>query len=247
MKSHFLKRLFSFIRPKPKFIKLPIDKLLENSTAKSVVENFNDFYYSSNNAGYLNWRGIEIIKNPCDLWIYVEILQLLKPSVIIETGTHQGGSACFLADMCNVLGFDTKIITIDINPKWSFPPEDKNILSITGKSTSKSVFKKVQDEVRNIISRLNGNIIVILDSDHSKKNVHREMKMYGELVNIGSYMIVEDTNINGHPSYLDHGPGPWEAVHEYQSQKNTARFEIDRSKEKFLLTFNPCGYLKRVE
>ena len=247
MNSYFLKRLISFIKPKPKYIKLPIDKILENSTAKSVIENFNDFYYSSNNAGHLNWRGSEIIKNPCDLWIYIEILQSLKPSVIIETGTHHGGSASFLADMCNVLSFDCRIITIDINPKWSFSPDDKNIFSITGKSTDKSVFKKVHDEVKNIISKFGGNIVVILDSDHSKENVYKEMKMYGELVNIGSYMIVEDTNINGHPSYLDHGPGPWEAVHEYQNQKNTARFKIDRSKEKFMLTFNPCGYLIRVE
>jgi cephalosporin hydroxylase len=57
-------------------------------------------------------------------------------------------------------------------------------------------------------------------------------------------MIVQDTNINGHPVYPTFGPGPMEAVLEFL--KYNADFEIDHGKEKFLLTAYPSGYLKRV-
>ena len=91
-----------------------------------------------------------------------------------------------------------------------------------------------------------GNVIVMLDSDHSKNTVSRELNIFSEFVTTGSYLIVEDTNINGHPSYSAYGPGPWEAVDEFLLGKASQYFEVDRSKERFLLTFNPRGYLRKV-
>ena len=45
-----------------------------------------------------------------------------------------------------------------------------------------------------------------------------------------------------HPGF---GPGPWEAVDEFL--KGNDAFEIDRHRERFLFTFSPNGYLKRVK
>jgi cephalosporin hydroxylase len=86
-------------------------------------------------------------------------------------------------------------------------------------------------------------VLVILDSDHTKDHVLAEMRAYGPLVTRGSYLIVEDTNINGHPVLPDFGPGPWEAVEEFLQGND--QFQVDRSREKLLMTFNPMGYLRR--
>ena len=85
--------------------------------------------------------------------------------------------------------------------------------------------------------------MAVLDSDHSKDNVSRELKAYSPLVTPGNYLIVEDTNINGHPVYPAFGPGPTEAVDEFLRENSD--FEIDRAMEKFLVTFNPSGFLKK--
>ena len=55
---------------------------------------------------------------------------------------------------------------------------------------------------------------------------------------------VEDTNVNGHPAWPEFGSGPYEAVEEFlQANSN---FAVDSSREKFLMTFNPRGFLKRL-
>lgn len=60
----------------------------------------------------------------------------------------------------------------------------------------------------------------------------------------GSYLVVEDTILNGHPVVGDHGPGPMEAMREYL--KVDRSFLTDARKGKFLMTFNPKGYLRKI-
>lgn len=86
--------------------------------------------------------------------------------------------------------------------------------------------------------------MVILDSDHSQAHVFRELELYSELVTAGNYLIVEDTNINGHPVNPNSGKGPMEAVADFL--KMDTNFEVDLEREKFFLTFNPKGYLRRA-
>jgi cephalosporin hydroxylase len=58
-------------------------------------------------------------------------------------------------------------------------------------------------------------------------------------------LIVEDTNIDGVPVRPEDGPGPNRAVEEFLSEANT--FQRNRALEKFFMTFNPGGFLQRVE
>jgi cephalosporin hydroxylase len=64
-------------------------------------------------------------------------------------------------------------------------------------------------------------------------------------VGLGSYCVVEDSNLNGHPVAQEFGPGPMEAIQAFLAENDA--FEVDRSREKFYLTFNPSGFLKRVK
>jgi cephalosporin hydroxylase len=65
------------------------------------------------------------------------------------------------------------------------------------------------------------------------------------MVTPGSYVIVEDTNLNGHPVESEHGPGPAEAVEEFLVGNDA--LVRDESREKLMLTFNPGGYLRKRE
>ncbi len=87
-------------------------------------------------------------------------------------------------------------------------------------------------------------MLVVLDSDHSKDHVLRELEIYAPMVTTGSYVIVEDSNINGNPIDPASGPGPMEAIDAFLA--GNEGFEIDDSREKYFVSFNPRGYIKRV-
>ena len=214
---------------------------LSRADERQIVDQFHRLYFDARafNMTWHNtfWLGHPILKCPLDLWIYQEIITALRPAAIVETGTAFGGGALYLASICDIVGRG-KIITIDIDAREGRPAHPR-ITYLTGSSTSDEVFARVMTEVDGCEP-----ILVILDSDHRKEHVLAELRRYGPLVSRDSYLIVEDTNLNGHPVDPDFGPGPAEALEEFL--RETPSFRVDRSKEKLYLSFNPGGYLKKI-
>lgn len=183
------------------------------------------------------WLGVEVEKNPLDLWVYQELIHVLCPDLIIEIGTLFGGSAFFLASICDLIG-SGRILTVDIKDREKRPAH-KRIEYITGNSVQDSTVAQVRSRVKP-----GEKVMVILDSNHFKDHVLQEMRAYSGLVSLNSYLIVEDGNINGNPVNKEHGPGPTEAITEFLT--GNANFVVNRQFEKYYLTFNPGGYLLRV-
>jgi cephalosporin hydroxylase len=156
---------------------------------------------------------------------------------VIETGTLYGGSALFLAHMMDLLG-KGEIVTIDVNPGERPRPEHPRITYLTGSSIDPEIVAQAAERARAAET-----VLVLLDSDHDRKHVLKELAAYAPLVTPGSYLVVEDTNINGHPTRPDGRPGPFEAVEEFMESNDD--FTIDHEREKFLVTFNPSGFLRR--
>jgi cephalosporin hydroxylase len=181
-----------------------------------------------------HWLGCNVCKCPLDLWIYQEIVSRTRPDVIIETGTFYGGSALYLASLCDLLG-SGRVITIDVE-QWGARREHPRILYLEGSSIAPEVVDRVKAEIAGA-----DRVMAILDSDHKKDHVLGELEVYGPMVTEDCYLIVEDTPTSKMPGgYL----GPAEAIEEFlQSDRS---FVIDPDCEKFLMTFNPGGYLKRV-
>jgi cephalosporin hydroxylase len=215
---------------------------ISNEDERAIVDQFHRLYFDARafNMTWRNtyWMGHQLLKCPLDLWIYQELISELRPAVIIETGTAFGGSALYLASICDIVGQGT-IVTVDVEHR-NERPEHPRITYLTGSSTSDEVFERVLAEVEG----REGPILVILDSDHRKTHVLAELHRYGPIVSRNSYLIVEDTNLNGHPIDPDFGPGPAEAIEEYLT--GDPGFTVDRSKEKHYLSFNPGGYLKKT-
>ncbi len=220
---------------------------------EDIVKNFHKLYYGNGGrtlSGNTTWLGYKVLKCPFDLWIYQEIIYEIKPDIIIETGTGNGGGALFFASICDFIGNGTvlSIDTENTNHKKELP-NHKRILYITGSSVTVSndvvnaiisIRKRIREKDRGDESFC---IMAILDSKHEKDYVLQEMRIYGDLVSIGSYLIVEDTNLD---KYCNTGfEGPLFAVEEFLRESDM--FIIDKSKNKFYLSFNPDGYLKKVK
>ena len=161
----------------------------------------------------------------------------LAPGLVIETGTYRGGSALYIADRLETIGAGN-VVTVDVNEPPN-PPQHPRLTYFTGSSTDPAIVEKIAGMIPEGTP-----VLVILDSDHSRDHVAAELEAYAPLVPVGSYLIVEDTNVNGHPAAPDFGPGPMEAVWDFMA--GDPGFEIDARCERYFLTQNPSGYLKRV-
>ena len=208
---------------------------------QAVIRRFHQIYYDLNYHGGgwkdTRWMGANVYKCPLDLWIYHEIVFSLRPDVIVETGSADGGSGLYLASMCDLThnGF---VLSIDIEKKER--PTHPRLLFMQG-DTSKP---ESLDAVKKFILP-DSKVMAILDSEHTKDHVLAELNLFAPLVTPGQYLIVEDTNINNNPVVPMWGPGPNEALGEWLP--GHPDFQVDGEKHKFLLSFNPGGYLRRAE
>ncbi len=207
---------------------------------KNVIEWFHQIYYAKAKETWENttWLGMPVLKCPLDLWVYQEIIIRFQPDLIIETGTLDGTSALYYAILCAITT-KGEVVTIDINKKEGLVKHPR-IKYLTGSSTSPGIKLQVEE-----LCKEKKRVVVFLDSDHSKEHVLEELAFYSTVVTPGSYLIVEGTNSNGHPVNHDAGPGPMEAIDEFLA--NNDSFMIDESKEKFMMSFNPRGYLRRIK
>ena len=211
-----------------------------------VAQSFHDLYWHAGTWRWTFWRGVPTLKCPLDLWIYQELLWLARPRLVVELGTWAGGSASFIADMLELNGADdARVVTVDILDDEAFAPHvaaypekapfdvrvrppHPRITYLTGDSASDETVAAVHLLARDVAP-----ILVIADSDHSASHAYRELSLYHDLVTPESWFIMEDTD----------GAGPRAAVARFLAEQPA--FAVDQECEKFHMTFNPGGYLRR--
>jgi len=214
-------------------------KIIDRLLRPFIIRSFTRLYYHSRPRIWNNtfWFGVGVDKCPLDLWTYQEMLFEVRPDVVIECGTGAGGSALFLAHQCDLIG-KGRVITVDVADLPN-RPQHPRITYLQGSSVDNRTLQQIRSSIKSTDA-----VLVVLDSDHSKQHVLNELERYCGLVSVGSYIVVEDGITGGHPVKPGQWPGPMEAVLEFL--KTNSNFVIDTSREKFLLTFNPNGYLKRI-
>ena len=206
---------------------------------QEIVDGFHKIYYDASTYTWsgTRWLGAPVLKNPLDLWVMQEIVYENRPDVIIEAGTYLAGAAVFFGNLFDLLGRG-QVVTIDIK---DYPERAKHprVHFLLGSSIDPEIVKKVRSFIRP-----RDKVMVTLDSDHRKAHVAAELKIYSELVTKDQYLIVEDTNINGHPVQPAFGPGPMEATEEFLREH--PEFIADHMREKHILTHNPRGWLRKT-
>lgn len=229
-----------FVHQPPLWRRLPsalTGRLLQTTRGRDVVARlFHRAYYEAKDSwGDARWLRARALQTPQDLWVCQEIVAETRPDLIVETGTFEGGTALYLATVCEAIGHG-RVLSIDVRHPDSLPQHPR-IEYLDGSSIDPRVVGEVAERLDS------GRLMALLDSDHSRDHVLAELRAYGPLIAEGCYLIVGDTNINGHPAVPHWGPGPMEALADFLAEG--APFAPDRSREKFLLTFNPRGFLRR--
>ena len=204
-----------------------------------------------------SWLGRPIIQYPQDIVAMQELIWLVQPDLIIETGIAHGGSVIFHASMlelnatCGGPG-DAQVLAIDIDIRDAnrraieAHPMFRRVSMIEGSSVDPSVTTQVTNAAKSKEC-----VLVVLDSNHTHEHVLAELTAYAPLTSVGSYCVVFDTIIDELPAdaFPDRpwGPGnnPRTAVNEYLASH--PEFEIDEGiDDRLLISVAPGGYLKRI-
>jgi cephalosporin hydroxylase len=191
------------------------------------------YFHNVMHRHYTHYRGRKMLKPPFDWVVLGDIIDETRPELIIEIGSYEGATTLWMADHLDALGSDASIIGIDIRR----PPDvdHPRISWVTGDCTQEAVFARAQE----LAGERRG--LVIEDSDHKFHVTKKILELYNPFVAPGNYLIVEDTIVEF--MQLPPFPGPLQAVKEFVAAN--PEFVVDRTREKYILTYNPMGYLLR--
>ena len=202
-----------------------------------------------------SWMGRPIIQLPEDMIRIQEVIYRIKPDVIVETGVAHGGSLIYYASLCKamekgrIIGIDIEIrshnrTAIEAHELASY------ITLIEGDSTDGNIV----DQVKSLV-KPNETVLVILDSNHTKQHVLRELNAYSSLVTEGSYIVATDGSMKDLHDVPrgDHDwiwDNPTEAALEFVAGNpefvvEQPEWEFNESKLTEVITHWPSAYLKR--
>ena len=207
-------------------------------------------YYSG-----FTWMGLPVLQLPDDLVRFQEVFWEVRPTLVIETGVYQGGSLLFHASLCKALGVG-RVVGIDINMR----PGVRDAISdhmlgsyinlIEGDSASPEVLKRIEE-----LREPDETTLVLLDSDHGRDHVRKELEAYASLVTPGSYLIAADTIVRdladvpgGEASWTEDNPATavddfLTAHPEFERVPRTAQTGAADLPE--AVTYWPGGWLRR--
>jgi cephalosporin hydroxylase len=186
-----------------------------------------------------HWMGVPSLKNPLDAWVYQEMLFELRPERLVEIGSAAGGSTLYFAHLMDLIGTG-EVVSIDVD-RSGFVARHPRIVQVTGDSGSAEVIARIHDLCRGRATML------VHDGDHSKGAVLRDLEAYQDLIAPGGAIVVED----GVQDLFRPGDGlgtfeegPLAAIDEFL--RRHPDFSVDATRERYVATYNPRGFLKRA-
>jgi cephalosporin hydroxylase len=203
-----------------------------------------------------SWMGRPIIQLPEDMIRIQEVIYAVKPDLIIETGIAHGGSLIYYASLCKAMDKGRVIgVDIEIRSHNRKAIENHELSQFITLIEGDSIDNRILNQVKALI-KPNDTILIILDSNHTKQHVLKELKAYSPIVSKGSYIIATDGSMKylhdvprGNPEWI--WDNPEEAAQEFASEN--ANFIIEQpewvfneSELKEVITHWPGAYLKRI-
>jgi cephalosporin hydroxylase len=202
------------------------------------------------------WMGRPIIQLPEDMIRVQEAIYSVKPDILIETGVAHGGSLVFYASLFKSMGRGKVIgIDVDIRSHNREALEAHELIDHISLIQGSSIDARVVGEVNEMINA-NDKVMVILDSNHTRDHVRKELELYGQFVTSGSYIVATDgimSKLRGAPRTKEDWDwnNPCTAVSDFleshpEFENVPMAYPFNEGTVKHRVTYWPEGWLRRI-
>jgi len=213
-------------------------------TYDDVVYGYNRLWQDLGLWRMQTWKGFRFFQDPMDSLALQQLLWKQQPDLVIELGTHGGGSAVYFAEIMKDYNPASLIITVDPNPEH-IPDSplfhaNPQIKFIQGYSHAPEVLAQMEEAVKT-----RKKVMVIHDAEHGKDPVLRDLKLYDPFVTVGEYFVVQDTSLDRTAPLMGTALA---AVNSWVSPGGTGygRYGVDKAWEYLLFSTNHNGFLRKV-
>ena len=138
----------------------------------------------------VTWLGIPIIQLPEDMVILQELIWKVRPTVVVESGVAHGGALVLYASILEMIG-QGRVIGVDVEIRKynrlaiESHPLSRRISLIEGSSVDPGTVAAVAEQLDP-----SDNVMVMLDSNHSRDHVRAELETYAPFVTPDSFIVV---------------------------------------------------------
>ncbi|PJF24681.1 MAG: hydroxylase, partial [Phototrophicales bacterium] len=188
------------------------------------------------------WLGVPIIQQPGDILMMQDLIFRIRPTLMIETGIAHGGSVLFHASMLTLIHSPIAsrpdrphvvAIDIDIRSHTRQALDHSTLRPLITLLESSSIEPSALSSVKQIV-RADDVVMVVLDSNHSRDHVLKELRAFAPLVTPGSAIVAMD-GIMPRFAALPGAQASWRvdnpaaAIQEFLNCPEGAPFTIDHS------------------
>jgi cephalosporin hydroxylase len=176
-----------------------------------------------------------------ELALYMKLIWELKPKAIVEIGSFCGGSAVLYADLCQIYGLKTEIITSDFrdiqghsDPQVRFIQADALHLE--------------QSDLHSVLESLPRPWLIIEDSAHTFDVCYAVLNYFKSRLKRGDVLIMEDGVVEDQDANVYYRGGPNLAISRFFAETPNC-FRVMQEYTDFFgrnATFNPNGYLEKL-
>ena len=203
-----------------------------------------------------SWLGRPIIQLPDDIIRIQELIYEIQPDVIVETGVAHGGSLVMYASLCTAIGKGRVIgIDVEIRPHNRKALEEHRLKPLITLIENDSTDPECINAVSSCIGS-NESVLVILDSNHSKDHVLKELNSYSKFVSKGSYIVACD-GIMKEVCGLSRTSADWDwnnpisavdefLLHNQDFQLTEPKWPFNESSLSKRVTYWPNAYLRKL-
>jgi len=182
------------------------------------------------------WLGRPVARYPADLHVYQQLIAEQRPDVVVVVGDDEAlaGRASFVASVLDGLG-DGRVVAVGVHAAAA--PAHPRLTAVALPGDAPEAGARVTELVGG------GSALVLLGLGANTRLL-AAFESLAPLVPVDGYVVIENTVVNGRPVASSFGPGPHEAV--VTLLASHPDFVSDPTRERYTLTFNRGGYLKRL-